>query len=329
VTHFGPHVHSFGGTQSVIRTLRDHSIGADRVRAIATWNGSDHIANARLMARAVVVIVRRKRKTIAHFHISNGGAWLREGTLIALARARGLGVVVTLHGFEFPTFSQSHPRVVRAILARAHRIICLSEESRVSVAVLLGDVNVTILANPVNVDRESPPADETAPIVLFAGAIGKRKGVDVLVAAWRSLLEQGIDGECHIVGPAEDFVPPSLERLVVNGPVHPTEVGALVRIARLVVLPSRAEGMPMILSEALAAGRPFVATPVGGTRDITPDEDMIVPVNDSEALATAIGRYLRDGELAAVAGERGRRYIIETRSPEVIDRKLRAIYESI
>ncbi len=82
----------------------------------------------------------------------------------------------------------------------------------------------------------------------------------------------------------------------------------------------------MILTEALAAGRPFVATPVGGTETITPDSEMLVPVGDADALAAALSRYLGNRQLAGEAGMRGQRYIIKTRSPEVIDRKLREIY---
>jgi glycosyltransferase involved in cell wall biosynthesis len=62
-------------------------------------------------------------------------------------------------------------------------------------------------------------------------------------------------------------------------------------------IPSFAEGMPMILTEALAGARPFVATPVGGTPEIASEPNMLVPVGDPLASAVAIGRYLRDPDL--------------------------------
>lgn len=83
----------------------------------------------------------------------------------------------------------------------------------------------------------------------------------------------------------------------------------------------------MILTEALAGARPFVATPVGGTAQIAPDPGMLVPVDDVPALADAIGRYLRDPELAQRDGLRGQQHIAATRSPRVIDAELRRIYQ--
>jgi glycosyltransferase involved in cell wall biosynthesis len=327
--HIGPDVYSFGGTQSVIRTIRDHSIGADHITTVSTWDGPDQAKNARLMLNAGRTLARARRGTVAHFHISNGGAWLREGPLIVLARTHGLRVVVSLHGFEFPEFARKRPRFVRAVLSKAHHVVCLSGDAHATVTRLLESDNVTVLANPVAIDRASPPAEETPPIALFAGTIGLRKGVDILVDAWRALLDDGLVGELHIVGPIDDFTPPDLERLVMARAVHPNDVAALLRTVRLIVLPSRAEAMPMILAEALAAARPFVATAVGGTREITPDPDMIVPVEDVGALSSAMARYLCDGALAGRAGRCGQQYVIATRSPEVVGARLRRIYERI
>ncbi len=313
----------------MIRTIRDCSIGADQIRVLATWDGPGHWKNAKLVADAARVIARVPKDTIAQFHISNGGAWLREGLLIRLARARGLRIVVSLHGYDFPEFAREHPRLTGTTLGKADHVICLSTEARDTVRDLLGIPNVTVLANPVAIDEDSPPANTTPPVALFAGTVGLRKGVDVLATAWQTLLDQGIEGSIRIVGEIDDFTPPMLERMSLEGPIHPNDVAALLREVRVIVLPSRAEGMPMILTEALAAGRPFVATGVGGTGDITPDQDMIVPVEDSDALAQAIGRYLRDATAAGDAGRRGQDYIIETRSPQVIDARLREIYASI
>jgi glycosyltransferase involved in cell wall biosynthesis len=87
--------------------------------------------------------------------------------------------------------------------------------------------------------------------------------------------------------------------------------------------------MPLIVTEALAGARPAVSTPVSGTPGIVPDPKMLVPVGDAPALAAAIGRYLRDPELAERDGRKGQEHIAATRSPEVIGAQLRRIYESL
>ena len=327
-THVGPNIYTSGGTQSVIRTIRDQRVGADRVRVLATWNGFHNARNAGLIAAAAKTLFLSKRSEIVHLHISNGGAWLREGPLVGVCRARGLRVVVTIHGFDFPEFSRARPGLVRRILSGVGHVIVLSEEARDALRALV-DVEVSIVPNPVAIDLEAPPAEDAPPVALFAGAVGHRKGVDVLIDAWRLLLERGTKGQLRIVGPPDDITPPDLHQMTLEAAVHPNCMPGLLREVRVIVLPSRAEAMPMILTESLAAGRPFVATTVGGVATITSDPDMLVSVDDAPALAAGIARYLDDAKAAGEAGRRGRQYMVETRSPEVIGPKLRAIYESL
>lgn len=327
VTHIGPDMYSFGGTQTVIRVIRDNKIGADEIRVLSTWNGRHHAKNLLLTARSAAALARAPRGTVTHFHMSNGGAWLREGPLIQLAKARGFRVIVTIHGSDFHEFARAQPYFVSATLNRADHVILLSEEARAAARCVAPGVPASVVANPIAIDRDAPPASSTPPVVLFAGTIGRRKGVSTLVEAWRLLLAEGIEGHCRIVGVVDDYTPPPAERLTVEAPVHPDKVRDLIRSVRVVTLPSFAEGMPMILTEALAGARPFVATPVGGTSQIAPDPRMIVPTDDPAALAAAIGRYLRDPELAERDGLSGQAHIAATRSPEVIGAQLRRIYE--
>jgi glycosyltransferase involved in cell wall biosynthesis len=329
VIHVGPDMYSFGGTQTVIRVIRDHQMGADDIRVLSTWNGRHHLKNAFLTAGAGAALARAARTSIVHFHIADGGAWLREGPLMRLAKARGFKVVATLQGSDFVGDVRRNPRFVGAVLRCADHLIVFSEDAQAAVAQVAPTVETTISVNPSPIDWDAPGASSTPPVALFAGTIGLRKGVDTLVAAWRLLLAEGIEGHCRVVGPIDDYTPPPAERLSVEAAVHPDAIPALIREARVVVLPSRAEAMPLIVTEGLAGARPVVATPVSGTPGIVPDPKMLVPVDDPLALAAAIGRYLRDPELAERDGRKGQAHIAATRSPEVIGPALRRIYESL
>jgi hypothetical protein len=329
VVHVGPHPLTVGGTQSVIRTITDFGIGADEISVKPTWNEPRLIANSQLVGRAAGTILRASPDTIVHVHMSAGGAYVRDGPLMALARSRGLRVAVSIHGHNFPEFCDAHPRFVKAVLSKAHGILCLSEKAKSAIQGLGVTGHVRRLANPVAIDEDAPPVYGTRPVALFAGAIGKRKGVDVLVEAWRMLLDRGTDGHCRLVGPIEDYTPAPLSQMSIEGSVDPRNVRPLIHSARVVVLPSRAEGMPMILTEALAAGRPFVATPAGGTDELAPCEGMIVPVDDAGALADAIERFLTDPESAQRVGTRCQQFCRDTRAPEVIDVELRNFYRAL
>jgi glycosyltransferase involved in cell wall biosynthesis len=120
-----------------------------------------------------------------------------------------------------------------------------------------------------------------------------------------------------------DFAPPDAERLDVRPPVDPIEMKEILRRARVVALPARAEGMPMVLTEAMSLGRPFVSTPVGGIPDLAGAGGVLVPVEDEVALADRLTELLADPNLARRIGERGRQFCIETRS---VDARLRKLY---
>jgi glycosyltransferase involved in cell wall biosynthesis len=329
VIHVGPHPLTVGGTQSVIRTIVDFGIGADEMAVRPTWAGANQLRNSAMVRAAAGTILRADPDTIIHVHMSNGGAYLRDGPLVALARARGLRVAVSIHGFDFPEFAEAHRTLVKTILARAHGIVCLSDEALETIQGLGIGARVKKLANPVAIDFEAPPVHDTEPIALFAGTIGLRKGVDILVEAWQILLDSGTQGHCRLVGPIDDYRPPKLDKMTVEKPVDPRNIKPLIRASRVVVLPSRAEGMPMILTEALAAGRPFVSTPVGGTAALAPVDDMIVPVDDANALARAVGRFLNDRDIAQQVGTRCQEFCRETRGPEVIGIEMGKFYRSL
>ena len=191
VIHIGPHPDTVGGMQSVLRTIAQFSIGSDEVRIIPTWNGPNTRSNLRLMLRAARTISASDRGTLIHIHISNGGAWIREGA-VRWGKWSRHPVVVSLHGDDFPSFARSHPQIVRAVLAHADQLTCLCEDARAALSATLPQMDVTLLPNPVAIDHEAPPAEETPPVVLFAGVVGYRKGVDVLADAWQTLLARGV-----------------------------------------------------------------------------------------------------------------------------------------
>ena len=85
-------------------------------------------------------------------------------------------------------------------------------------------------------------------------------------------------------------------------------VADILRSADVVVQPSRAEGLPLAVLEAMACGKPVVATPVGGVAEAIVDGETGVLVNpdDAEAVATAVIKLLRDSNFAGRLGAAAR-----------------------
>lgn len=325
VIHFGPVLSHVGGIGSVMRVLRDHGVGRE-VRTEPTWVPGGHLAVLKAATRAATVILRTPRGAVAHFHVSQRGSFVRDGLLIRLARLRGLTPIVTVHGSQFVDFARAHPAVVRLSLAPASAITCLTTEARDVIRAIVPAAFVTVIPNPVAVPPVLEGAATTDELVLFAGEVGVRKGVDVLIEAWPIVRGERPNARCLLVGPGTEFDVPQLPGLSVQGPVSNDDVHRLLQQARVVVLPSRAEAMPMILLEALAAARPFVATPVGSVPELATGGSRIVPIADAPALAGELLAFLRDPQLAEEVGTRGRTWCLQSRSSQAVAASLEEIY---
>ena len=327
VHHFGPDLATVGGMASVIRVFTENNVGGDVVECHPTWRPqSSPLAASRLIVACARTLLRMPTTHVAHIHLSERGSFLREGALVALARRRGLVTVVTMHGASFLPFAQQHPWLATTVLRRAHIVTCLDRGVLDFVRLNAPEALSEIVPNPIYVDDDFLPADATDELVVFAGEIGLRKGADVLSAAWQLVASRRPQARCLMVGPVTDFTPPDAERLEVCPPVDARTMKEILGRARVVTLPSRAEGMPMVLTEAMSLGRPFVSTPVGGIPELADAGGILVPVGDEAALAERLTDLLANPGLARSVGERGRQFCTETRSVNVIGARLRELY---
>jgi glycosyltransferase involved in cell wall biosynthesis len=323
--HFGPSTDYVGGMASVIAMLVTQKIGAERVVAVPTWVPGSHVRSGVLAARAVALVLRLPRRTAVHVHMSEGGSFVREAAILVAAKCRRLPRVVTIHGPAFADFSDRRPRLVGEVLRMASAITVLNDPDLAAVRRVAPRAHVEILPNPMPIDAEAGPVAETPEVVLFAGEVGLRKGADVLQRAWGTVASRRPLARCIVVGPATELHLPETERLEVRGPVDSGQVKQLIREARVIALPSRGEALPMILTEAMAAGRPFVSTPIGGIVSLA-DGGLIVPVEDYDALADALIALLAEPECAQALGSAGQDLCRQRMSPEAVGVRLRQLY---
>ncbi len=144
------------------------------------------------------------------------------------------------------------------------------------------------------------------PVVLTAARLAPQKGLGLL-ADTAALLGDRVPGALWLVaggGPLADRLQEQVdaEGLPVRLLGHRTDVDDLYALADVVVSTSSWEGQPLNVQEALRAGRPIVATDVGGTGEVTGDASLLVPYDDPDAMATAITNVLTDTQLAQNLG---------------------------
>jgi glycosyltransferase involved in cell wall biosynthesis len=173
--------------------------------------------------------------------------------------------------------------------------------------------------------------DDTQPVpipdarrVVFVGALERYKNVDGLAAAWRRVARTLPDATLVVIGDGSrravvDALVSELPRNVVHHPrLAPEQVASELDAARALVLPSWPEGLGRVVLEAFARGRAVVGTDGGGIPDMaTHDRDaLLVAPFDTDGLAAALERVLRDDELARRLGAAARETYDEWRQDE-------------
>lgn len=195
--------------------------------------------------------------------------------------------------------------------ARATLILVLSQKAKETFLVAgVPEEKLFLTSRGVNVEKFTP-AERTPESfrAIFVGSLSKRKGVHVLLEAWRKLALR--DAELVLVGGATREIPLSAlpENVVVRGFVK--DVASELRAATVHVFPSECEGSAKATYEAAACGLPQITTRESG--DVVQDgsSGLIVPPNNVGALCDAILRLYNDRELAATMGAAARRRVVE------------------
>ena len=193
----------------------------------------------------------------------------------------------------------------------------------------------------VDVNRFRPaPGPAGAPIVMLASRLLWDKGVGEFVEASRRLKESGLACRFVLVGVPDDENPNSIPLEVIRGWQAESivewwglrdDMASVLQSASVVALPSYREGLPKVLLEAAACGRALIATDVPGCREVVSDGDngLLVPPRDPVALAAAIDRLLRHGELRARMGERSRAIVVSGFSEDQTIEATLAVYREL
>lgn len=298
----------------------------------------------------ILAIYRRERPDIVH-HVALKP--VLYGTLAA-RMARVPAVVNALAGMGFVFSSATlkarllRPLVVGALrwlLGARNSLLILQNPDDCKMLVDSGVVEVRRmrLIRGSGVDLGSfLPTHETGgtPLVMLPSRMLWDKGVMEFVAAARLLRERGAMARFILVGDSDSensaAIPDSqLEVWHQSGVIEwwgrCENMPEVLAQAHIVCLPSYREGLPKVLLEAAACGRPLVATDVPGCREIVIDgsNGLLVPPRDAGALAAAIGRLLDAPELRAKMGKRGRVLVETGFSVDQVVRQTLAVYREL
>jgi glycosyltransferase involved in cell wall biosynthesis len=292
--------------------------------------------------------LRRERYDVVHTHTSKGGFVGRLAARLAGVRT----IVHTMHGFAFHESSPASVRLFYAGLERrashwCDRVVSVSEFHR-DWAIRLDMCDprrIVAIPNGIVEPRRSSAADPAQLrrslgvlpddlLVLNVSRLAPDKGVEYLIQAaamlprGRSPIRIAIAGD----GPARMALEGLSARLGVAGRISflgfRDDVGDLLAACDIVVLPSVREGLSISLLEAMAAGKPIVATSIGSQREVAAYGEVacLVPPADAQSLCESILRLAQDPALMARLGANARAVYQSHYTEERMLRSYRQLY---
>ena len=342
----GTDLSTHGGISAVVRTWAQHGL-FERwpVDYIATHCDGSKLTKLSVAVRAFLRfawLLLRHRDSIVHVHGASRASFWRKAPFMALANLLGAPVVFHLHGGGFRRFYSRGcgpigRRIIRHFLDRAAAVVVVSERWGRWIREVSRNRNVACIPNPVAYDPAATPV-RNGPLVAFCGRVERAKGVYELIEAVARLVPTmpsvrlEIAGDGDLAGAAR-----FASDLGIRGHVHllgwvdAQRRDELLARARVFALPSHAEGLPVALLEAMSAGCAVVASSVGGIPDVVTDhvDGLLVPANDSRALARALRRVLAEDDLAARLGSNARATVAARFSPERAMESLATLYAGL
>ena len=291
--------------------------------------------------------IRRNSADVLHTHDYKSNLL---GGVVARRADRSVPWVATVH---LHTVTSRRLRLYRALdlfmLRLADRVITVSRaQRRLLLRRGVDRRRIVLMPNVIDVHRFEVRAGDPeatrqslglgrAPVITLVGRLTRQKGVDILVAAAQRVLAHRPEARFLVVGtgPRRDALLAAAESTGIAESVeflgYQKDVASILAASDVVTLPSRSEGHPVVLLEALALARPVVATDIDGINDVIEAgaTGWLVPPEDPESLANAVLQVLGDPEWAASVGHEGRRRVIRDYAPERAARRLAGVYRTV
>lgn len=248
-------------------------------------------------------------------------------------------------------------RINRFLVRRFDRYIATSEEVRTEcIRAGLDQSRVRLIPNGVDTDRFYPartPGERSdtrralglrdVPTVCYVGVIDARKNVDTVVRAWKAAQDHVNVGQLVLIGPRprddqSEFYERLLRYVAENGLSDSVvfagpqdDVPRWLRAADIFMFPSRREGMPNALLEAISTGLPSIASRIGGSIDIVRHgvDGFLFDVDDEQGMASALRDLLESPELAARMGTEARRRAVDVFSLRTVAQQYSRLYTEL
>ena len=329
------------GVDELAASLAAREVRVERVSEVASrWDWKGMFLTWRRL--------QKRRPALLHVH----HVWpASDRYLPSLAEAAGVPHLVLTEHIVGQPHSAGQKLLKRRELARADAVTAVCGAVAESLVRDYGVPRERIRVVPNGADAPAEGAEHEAarrvrlelgasalrPLWVCAARLEEQKGHAVLMEALAEVKRRGLDFVVALAG--EGSLRAALERKVAElgltdcvrflGMVE--EIGPLLTAADAVVMPSLWEGLPLTLLEALARGRPVVASATGGIPEVIEDRvsGRLVPPGDVAALAEALEWLHRRADLAAALGREGAARVRESFTWERVVQSFEEVYDEV
>jgi glycosyltransferase involved in cell wall biosynthesis len=294
--------------------------------------------------RPLIALLRRERVAVLHAHMFGSNAW---GTAIGRL-ARVPVVIAHEHGWGVDAPSRPRRLLDRTLISHGtDAFVAVSEATRdrmVDVAGLRRE-DIVVIPNGISAPPSGPVHDvrtelgiaPSAPVIGTVAVMRPEKALDVLLRSALELRARFPALRVLIAGQGPER--PAIERLVEELGLRDTvtllgvrqDVPAVLAALDVAVFSSTSEGSPLSILEAMEAGRPVVATRVGGVPELIEDgvHGLLVAPRDPAAIAGGVARILDDRAAAEAMGRRARERRRSEYDVDVMVKRIERLYEEL
>lgn len=345
--------HTRGGIATYVREIADTDLWAEwHIRHVVTHRDGSTVEKIAVFLRGAaqfVIEMIRFRPDVVHLHASTRGSFIRKAVLFWIGRPFRTPVVMHMHGSGFQSYYENSPRplqaIIRATMSRVDAFVALGEVWATRMRALVPAARILSIPNAVELGEHiSQPAVGEPVRVAFLGRIGDHKGTFTLLDAWAELVRDerfmagGTDAATlTVAGDGEvDRARTRVGELGIETTVDvhdwlsESEVAKLLDHSHVLVLPSRNEGQPMAVLEAMARGLCVVATDVGGIPEmIGSDCGVLIAPDDAHGLAAALKLVVHDSELRTDRGSAAYQRVKDEFDVLQVSRRLDVLYREV
>jgi glycosyltransferase involved in cell wall biosynthesis len=313
-----------------ITYVATHGDGPASQRASLALKGAGEFAS----------LLAQHRRVVLHVHTGPFASFWRDSAYMLAAIAARSPVILHLHGGDFDRFYDASGTpsrsAIRFLLEHAACVVAPSQRVVSWIRSVSAQAQAVALPHPVAIPELEQGARPN--LIVFLGRLEAAKGIFDLLDAVAQLREAVPDVRLACAGDGDRVgVARYAERLGIadavkfTGWIGPSGKRALLESAAAFALPSYAEGMPVSLLEAMAAGVPAIASPVGAIPEVVVDgvSGFLAAPGDVATLARLLRKLLLDHALGARIGAAGRETVRLRFSPERAIPQLEEIYTGL